>query len=302
MDPSLPPLLSFLPSLSAPMLALTVFSLLVIVIALRYGLFAGGALLLARWLSRRRPWLRIQERSFSPQQLRRELTYSLCTVIIFAAIVFAVFGLDTYTDTIQIYRDIDAYSQGWFWLSVGVAIVIHDLYFYVTHRLMHQGWLYRRVHRIHHLSTNPSPLAALAFHPMEAVIEAGVIVVIAIAIPIHPWALALWAMWMLTFNVIGHLGYEIYPGWVHRSRWLWWINTATGHNLHHSRFIGHYGLYTLIWDRLFGTWHPAYGAAWEKVQAQRPAASKAVKRPTRPATSRTRSHKEPGHKRPASST
>jgi len=42
---------------------------------------------------------------------------------------------------------------------------------------MHHKKLFRWFHLVHHQSTNPSPWAAYAFHPLEAVVEAGIIAV-----------------------------------------------------------------------------------------------------------------------------
>ena len=53
----------------------------------------------------------------------------------------------------------------WFWGSVACGIVLHDTYFYWTHRMMHHRWLYPWFHRVHHQSTNPTPWAAYAFAP-----------------------------------------------------------------------------------------------------------------------------------------
>ncbi len=40
----------------------------------------------------------------------------------------------------------------------------------------------------------------------------------------------------MAFNVMGHLGYEIFPLWLHKT-WLGhWFNTSTHHNMHHLVF------------------------------------------------------------------
>ncbi len=33
-----------------------------------------------------------------------------------------------------------------------------------------------------------------------------------------------------------------------------WVNTTRNHHGHHQRFNGNFGLYTTLWDRLFGTY------------------------------------------------
>ena len=92
--------------------------------------------------------------------------YSLLTALIFAGIGFIVFvsPLSAYTQT---YWDIGKYGVPYFLFSIILMILVHDTYFYWTHRLMHARSIFRLVHRVHHLSTNPSPWAAMAFHPLE---------------------------------------------------------------------------------------------------------------------------------------
>ena len=56
--------------------------------------------------------------------------------------------------------------------SIGIAIVVHDTWFYWTHRLMHHRRLFKLFHRVHHESTNPTPWAAYCFAPLEAMAQA----------------------------------------------------------------------------------------------------------------------------------
>ncbi|MGL1488967.1 sterol desaturase family protein, partial [Vibrio parahaemolyticus] len=42
---------------------------------------------------------------------------------------------------------------------------------------MHNKRIFKYVHLVHHHSTNPSPWAAYAFHPLEAVVEVGITVI-----------------------------------------------------------------------------------------------------------------------------
>ena len=60
----------------------------------------------------------------------------------------------------------------WLQLAWGGLLVMWwtDLHFYVTHRLLHVGWLYKNVHYAHHQSRNPGPWSGLNFHPAEAAI------------------------------------------------------------------------------------------------------------------------------------
>ena len=75
----------------------------------------------------------------------------------------------------QVYEPINKYGYGYYFFSILLMIVLHDTYFYWTHRAMHWKPLFKWVHKTHHLSINPTPFAAYAFHPIEAVVEIGII-------------------------------------------------------------------------------------------------------------------------------
>jgi sterol desaturase/sphingolipid hydroxylase (fatty acid hydroxylase superfamily) len=157
----------------------------------------------------------------------------------------------------------------WFWLSIACTILLHDAYFYWTHRLMHHPKLFRYFHRVHHLSHNPTPWASYAFSPLEAVVQAGIFPLAAIVMPLHPIAFALFMGWQIMFNVAGHTGYEIYPRWLMDS-WLRYIlNTPTNHAMHHETLRGNYGIYFNIWDRLMGTNQANYEERFREVTSRR---------------------------------
>jgi sterol desaturase/sphingolipid hydroxylase (fatty acid hydroxylase superfamily) len=206
---------------------------------------------------------------FSRAQLVREALWSCSSIVVFALVIVLTVYLDRRFGVMQLYTGIDGPGWIWFWLSIPVAILMHDLYFYASHRFMHLPGVYERVHRVHHLSTNPSPLAAFAFHPVEALIEIAGVVLIAIILPMHTAAFAVFTLIVLVTNVLGHLGHELFPPGFERSALGRVVNTATSHNQHHRTFAYNFGLYTLVWDRLFGTVHPGYGRLFARVAGEK---------------------------------
>lgn len=167
--------------------------------------------------------------------------------------------------TTTFYKHIHQHSLVYFFLAFPLMFLIHDAYFYWTHRAMHHKKLFKFFHLVHHQSTNPSPWAAYAFHPLEAIVEAGIFVVFLFAIPVHFLHLFIFFFLMIVYNVYGHLGYELYPK-VFSKHWLGkWINTSVSHNQHHQYFKGNYGLYFLIWDRLMGTIRTDYDSRFDQV-------------------------------------
>lgn len=239
--------------------------IILLVIFLRYFIIAATAFLVFYFI-KKEAWRykKIQPKFPALQDYGREIVYSILTAFIFAAVGYIIFltPVSVYTQT---YLTMDEKGAGYFIMSIIMIIFVHDTYFYWTHRLMHYPPVYRWFHKVHHLSTNPSPWAAMAFHPLEAVVEAGIIVVVAFLFPVHPLAIGIFLLFMMLYNVYGHLGYELYPKGFSKSLIGRWINTSVNHNQHHMYFKGNYGLYFLFWDRFMGTIRPDYDERFEKV-------------------------------------
>ncbi|MEM6535188.1 MAG: sterol desaturase family protein [Pseudomonadota bacterium] len=236
-------------------------------IALRYFIFTGLAFGFSMLIGKMAPWRRLQKTPFTRAQVGREIGYSMLSVLTFTFVVGLIFVMTSLGWT-QIYREPDAYGMVWFWLQIPVILLIQDFYFYWMHRISHRPGIYERVHKTHHLSTNPSAFSAFAFHPLEALLEIGIFFILVLIIPLHTVGLLTAGLISLAYNVYGHLGYEIMPRFVARSALGYWFNKSAYHNQHHRTYKYNYGLYTVIWDRLHGTLHPhadrLYDAATEK--------------------------------------
>ena len=148
---------------------------------------------------------------FAPSHaIRREVFYSLLT-----AFIFALNGVFIYVSMANgwtlIYTDFADY--GWLYggFSLALTIVLHDAYFYWTHRLMHHPRLFERFHRLHHESHSPSPWAAYAFAPVEAVIQALFLTILIFLLPLHVTVIYLFMIHMIVRNVVGHSGFELFP-------------------------------------------------------------------------------------------
>src|SRR5215471_1900619 len=196
-------------------------------------------------------------------QVRREIAYSVAAVIIFGAINGVIFGYGIAPYT-QLYYHVAKHGWTYFWLSIPLMILVHDAYFYWTHRLMHTRALFRAFHAVHHLSRNPTPWTAYAFHPYESVVEALGVVLIIFVMPCHPMALLVFQTISTLINVYGHLGYELYPQDWPRHPLGRWINTSVAHNAHHDKARHNFGFYFLFWDRWMGTLDPAYEARYRE--------------------------------------
>jgi|UniRef100_UPI00378372EA lathosterol oxidase len=235
---------------------------------LRYALVAGIAWLLAYVIFKKR-WRRrkIIQRHPAAGDVRREMKWSVLTALVYGLVGVATILIGK-TYGWQMYRKIDSHGWLWFVASIGIAIVVHDTWFYWTHRLMHHRRLFRLFHRVHHESTNPSPWAAYSFAPLEAFMQACIFPLLVFTVPMHPLAFFAFMIWQIVFNVLGHTGYEYFPSWLMKS-WLGKIlNTPTNHVQHHEKMRGNYGLYFNYWDRLMGTNHKDYEARFHEVTSR----------------------------------
>lgn len=236
----------------------------------RYLIFAGGAYLFF-WVWKREKWKykRTQIEYPEKSKLINEFKYSMVTMIIFSFVGIGIF-IARKNGLTFIYQDFNSRGWGYFLFSVIAMIFIHDTYFYWTHKLMHHKSIFKYVHKVHHNSTNPSPWAAFSFHPFEAVVEAGILPLIVFIMPVHPIAILSFLIYMTFMNVLGHLGFELYPkGFT--THWLGkWNNTSTHHNMHHKYYNCNYGLYFNIWDRIMGTNHSNYFQTFEEVKSRNP--------------------------------
>jgi sterol desaturase/sphingolipid hydroxylase (fatty acid hydroxylase superfamily) len=200
--------------------------------------------------------------------MRREVRYSASTILVFSLVgVALVYG--TRAGIFRIYDAID--ERGWLYFALTIVLlpILHDMYFYWTHRAMHHPRLYRHVHRVHHLSTNPSPWTAYAFAPAEAIVHALFVPIVVTIVPVHIASLFVFLFFMIVRNVIGHLGIELLPRGFTRSPWLAWSTTTTHHCMHHRRVGANFGLYFTWWDRAMRTTDAAYEQTFERVTTAR---------------------------------
>jgi len=233
-------------------------------VALRYFIIAGLAFLIFYVLfSKKLGGRKIQSKKQKTSDYRRDIFYSIIAILIFGAQPVIFLENDAIRPYTTLYMDISEYGWVYFFLAFPIMFFLHDTYFYWTHRMMHHPKLFKWFHLIHHKTTNPSPWTAYAFHPLEALVESGIFILFIFLMPVHVLHLSVFFFLMFVYNVYGHLGYELYPSGLHKTKIGKWVNTSVAHNQHHQFFTGNYGLYFLFWDRWMGTLRPNYDEKFE---------------------------------------
>lgn len=211
---------------------------------------------------------KIQNRFAKNKDFMREILHSTQTIFVLVGVAILILqtAFGTYT---KIYFTVSDYPLWWMPMSIILALIIHDTYFYWMHKIAHHPKIFKYIHLVHHKSTNPTPLTSYSFNFSEAILEALIGPIILILIPMHIGIVFLFTFIVFIFNVYGHLGYEIAPKWFRNSFLFEVMVTSTHHNLHHEKFKGNYGLYFRFWDRLMKTEHPEYVKRYDLIQEKR---------------------------------
>ncbi|WP_435355819.1 sterol desaturase family protein [Emticicia sp. SJ17W-69] len=232
----------------------------------RYFVIAGAAYLI--WyilLKNKVSNKKIQIKFPKNTDYQREILYSMLTFLIFGVVGVALYNTKVRPYTLTYYK-ISDYGWGYYILSFFLTLIIHDTYFYWMHRLMHHPKLFKYFHKIHHQSTNPSPWTSFSFQPLEGFVEAGIFIIFAFVLPLHPSMILIFLLFMTTYNVYGHLGWELIPKGGN-THWFWkWLNSSVMHNQHHHYFKNNYGLYFSFWDRTMKTIDERYDAEFTELK------------------------------------
>jgi lathosterol oxidase len=198
----------------------------------------------------------IRKPATTPVQVHREVYNSALSVMLYngvqlvARIIVLAFG---YIVTLN--KPIPMWE---FVLSFPLVLIVHDAYFYWTHRFMHMKAFYRFFHWEHHRSYAPTVFTAYSFAMPEAIVQ-GLFGVFYVAFfPATFTTLIFFQTVEILHNLMIHSGVDFYPRYLITDRWFGWLAGATHHDLHHRTARGNYGLYTRFWDRLMKTSHPDF--------------------------------------------
>ncbi len=151
----------------------------------------------------------------------------------------------------------------WFVLLIVLVPIWAGLYFYMHHRVLHMGPMYKHVHSWHHKNVNTGPWSGLAMHPVESFVLLTDVLVFLI-IPSNP----LHMLFLMFHHGIGaptsHVGFDKVKTGV--------LDLEMGdfhHQLHHKFFDCNYGTAETPWDEWFNTFHDGTPEGNELIKERR---------------------------------
>jgi sterol desaturase/sphingolipid hydroxylase (fatty acid hydroxylase superfamily) len=157
-----------------------------------------------------------------------------------------------------------ARDQGWGLLNLlgleGVGAILLsvlalDLARYLVHLAAHRvGWLWR-LHRVHHSDDAYDCTLALRFHPLEALLTAGSMILLVMALGLSPLGVLMLDVAAITLGFFAH-GNLALPHHLETALGRVLVTPAI-HRLHHSadprQARANLASVFSFWDRLFGT-------------------------------------------------
>lgn len=229
--------------------------ILAIIVFVRYLVFSSlYHLVFFNWFKTHFSNRFLHKKPWKKKQLKKEILWSMLSGFIFAFFIMLTFILQIEGYT-AVYQNTNDYPLWYLFASVFIVLFVQDTYYYWIHRWMHLPSVYKYFHLVHHKSVHTSVFTAFSFHPLETILQAIVIPIIAIIIPLHLYAIIAIISLMTISATVNHAGVEIYPSGKFGVWFKKWIIGATHHDAHHKKFNYNYGLYFTFWDRLMKTEH-----------------------------------------------
>ena len=135
------------------------------------------------------------------------------------------------------------------------CIYFEDVGFSTAHRILHQPYFYKKIHKVHHTYTQAVGISATYTHPLEYalgnMLPAGIPPMI-LGSRMHIYTFFVWVILRIIATTNGHSGYD-FP-------WIPWDimplrGTPSYHDYHHSGgdFCGNFSGQSTVMDTIWGT-------------------------------------------------
>ncbi|CAF3867616.1 unnamed protein product [Adineta steineri] len=151
--------------------------------------------------------------------------------------------------------DIQGIRPSWSTILLQLALFIlsEDTIFFWTHYLFHTPWLYKHIHKKHHVYKQPTGVTAVLSDPFEGIQTQLATWFMPIFIKeTHIFTVCIWVAIRTYQTVIAHSGYNL--PYITTQYWLPELMPGTiAHDFHHQHGKWNYGSFFSVWDQIMGT-------------------------------------------------
>ncbi|MCL5245643.1 sterol desaturase family protein [Cellulophaga sp. 20_2_10] len=184
---------------------------------------------------------KIESKEVSKKQIAFEIKHSIKSIVVFGFSIMPIIYL------IRI-NVVELVPNTWFNIAAGVTLLTlwNEVHFYIVHRIMHQKFMMKNVHYIHHKSRVSTVYSVFSFHWIEALLLSTIPLTIVPFIPFSIVAVFIYPLVSILLNFAGHCNYRFGEG-----KGTSWRLFGTYHNEHHSRGRKNYGFSLNFLDKLF---------------------------------------------------
>jgi len=132
-------------------------------------------------------------------------------------------------------------------------ILFTDCLIYWIHRGLHSPFLYKSLHKTHHLWKVPTPFASHAFHPIDGFAQSSPYHLYVFLFPMHKYAFLGMFLFVNIWTVSIHDGDFRVPRMLKSI-----VNGSAHHTDHHLYYNYNYGQFFTFWDRIGSSFrHPS---------------------------------------------
>ncbi|RWS26879.1 hypothetical protein B4U80_10487 [Leptotrombidium deliense] len=130
----------------------------------------------------------------------------------------------------------------WVLFELSVCILVEEVFFYYSHRLLHHPRIYKYIHKRHHEWTAPIAITAVYCHPVEHMFSNLLPVFLGpFILGAHTATSWLWFTIAMLSTLNAHSGYH-----------LPFFPSPEAHDFHHLKFTQNFGILGVL-DRFHGT-------------------------------------------------
>lgn len=199
-------------------------------------------------------WPRYREQVILRHEWELDLFYFCLNHLLISAVLF--FG-NSLSEQLQwaVSADLQATVQGLpIWVQVGIILFCADFVLYWEHRIFHEVPRLWKIHAVHHSVETLDWLAGSRGHVLQVFIERTLVVIPLYLLGVDKAALDIYVTWAALQAIVIHCNVGIPFGPL-----KYVLVTPQFHHWHHSSqqpaLDTNYSAHTVLFDRLFGTYH-----------------------------------------------